>query len=370
MADPVLDVASFYAAVGRYLDEVDPKWADDDFALKSADERLRLARVLGAAEGRTLLDCSCGTGNQAIPLAQLGWNVTAADIAPASLDLAKRRAAQAGVDIEWHLLDVREIARPFRARFDRVISCMALDNLLDDAGIAQAAAAMFAALKPGGRCYLRLRDFDHLLAVRPRYDVKEERLLAHGRVLRLEDWSFESDTHVIYHMIFLHEDRQKEGYRWTSSVFSLRRRALRKGELARILAQVSFNPAEFVPQGSPWEPYDIIAVRPSWAPPVRCCLAAVPAQPKPRPMGDEGTSALLRFGLAVRWRPARTLRDRQAEKLLPGPDVIGEGQGRGRGTTVVAAFEVQLGQGEAECDVRHGDCGKRPTRSGRCILTG
>jgi SAM-dependent methyltransferase len=262
MADSVLDVASFYAALGRYVDAVDPTWADDDFASQSAGECCRLAEVLGAGDGRTLLDCSCGTGNQAIPLAQLGWKVAAADVAPTSLDLAKRRAARAGVAVEWQLRDAREIARSSLGRFDRVISCMALDNLLDDADLEQAVSAMFAALRPGGRCYLRLRDFDNLLAVRPRYDVKEERMLAHGRVLRLEDWSFESDTYVIYYVIFLHEDRRKSGYPWTSAVFSLRRRALRKEDLARFLARAGFDPVEFVPQASPWQPYEVIAVRP------------------------------------------------------------------------------------------------------------
>jgi SAM-dependent methyltransferase len=263
MADPVLDVANFYAALERYVDEVDPTWADDDFASQSVEERRRLAEVLGPAEGQSVLDCTCGTGNQAIPLAQLGWRVTAADVTPASLDLARSRADRAGVTVDWQLRDAREIAPPSLGRFDWVISCMALDNLLGDGDLEQAVSAMFAALKPGGRCYLRLRDFDNLLAARPRYDVKEERMLPHGRFLRLEDWSFESDPQVIFHVIFLYEDRRKSGYPWTSTVCSLRRRALRKAELARFLGRAGFDPVKFMPQASPWQPYEVIAARPT-----------------------------------------------------------------------------------------------------------
>jgi SAM-dependent methyltransferase len=263
MAEPVLDAPSFYTAVGRYVDEVDPTWADDDFARQSARERARLAAVLGAGEGRTLLDCTCGTGSQAIPLAQLGWAVAATDVTPSSLEVAQRRAGRVGVAIDWQLRDARELGDDLRARFDRVISCMALDHLLADEDVTRALAGMFAALTPGGRCYLRLRDFDNLLAVRPRYDVKEERALAHGRVLRLEDWAFEDGARVLWHQIYLHEDRRKEGYRWSTAVFSLRRRALRKAELAAFLDRAGFAPVAFLPQASPWEPYEVVADRPT-----------------------------------------------------------------------------------------------------------
>jgi hypothetical protein len=111
------------------------------------------------------------------------------------------------------------------------------------------------------RCYLRLRDFDHLLSVRPRYDVKEERAVRYGRVIRLEDWLYESEQHVVNAWVFLREDTRKQGYRWETTVFAYRRRALRKGELQALLRGAGFDCIRFLPQPSPWDPYEVVAER-------------------------------------------------------------------------------------------------------------
>ena len=121
---------------------------------------------------------------------------------------------------------------------------------------------MFDALKPSGRCYLRLRDFDHLMSVKPRYDFRSERGVPHGRLIRLEDWDYESATHVVNLWVFLHEDARKSGYRWETTTFAYRRRALRKSELSRFLREAGFPEVAFLPQESPWAPYEVIAEKP------------------------------------------------------------------------------------------------------------
>ncbi|WP_231916095.1 SAM-dependent methyltransferase [Microbacterium karelineae] len=51
----------------------------------------------------TALDAGCGTGTEALWLAEQGWHVTGADISSAALATAAGRAASAGLDdrIEW-----------------------------------------------------------------------------------------------------------------------------------------------------------------------------------------------------------------------------------------------------------------------------
>jgi len=55
----------------------------------------------GGNAGDKVLDVACGTGNAAIPAAQAGGNVTGLDITPDLLEHGRRRAAEAGVEIEW-----------------------------------------------------------------------------------------------------------------------------------------------------------------------------------------------------------------------------------------------------------------------------
>lgn len=63
----------------------------------------------------------CGTGNNAIYLARQGFDVSGVDIAPTALDLARVKAKQAGVEVNWLLADVTRApkVRPFSFIFDR-----------------------------------------------------------------------------------------------------------------------------------------------------------------------------------------------------------------------------------------------------------
>jgi SAM-dependent methyltransferase len=72
--------------------------------------------------GVDLLDVGTGTGgNIAIPAALRGAKVVGLDIAPELFEQARRRAAEAGVDIEWVEGDAQDL--PFEdQRFDRVVS--------------------------------------------------------------------------------------------------------------------------------------------------------------------------------------------------------------------------------------------------------
>jgi SAM-dependent methyltransferase len=85
----------------RYRDDGRPAW---DTGRPSSN----LKRVL---EQKNLQPCralelGCGTGVNAVYLAKQGFEVTAIDIAPTALKLAKDRATKAGVEVEWIQGDV------------------------------------------------------------------------------------------------------------------------------------------------------------------------------------------------------------------------------------------------------------------------
>ena len=105
-----------------------------------------VARV-GVGNGDAVLDVACGTGNCAIPAAVAGGTVTGLDITPKMFEAGRRRAAEAGVEIDWVEGDAEEL--PFDDQsFDVVLStfgCMFAPNH-------RAAASEIArVLRPGGR---------------------------------------------------------------------------------------------------------------------------------------------------------------------------------------------------------------------------
>jgi ubiquinone/menaquinone biosynthesis C-methylase UbiE len=75
----------------------------------------------GVEPGMELLDVACGAGNATIPAAREGARVRGLDFSPDLLAIARERAADAMVEIDWIEGDAQEL--PFDdASFDRVIS--------------------------------------------------------------------------------------------------------------------------------------------------------------------------------------------------------------------------------------------------------
>jgi SAM-dependent methyltransferase len=101
-------------------------WAAGDYSRVAElvqDPATRLVDAVGIERGMDVLDVAAGTGNVAIPAAQLGARVTGLDLTPELFDVARERAASAGVEVEWIEADAEEM--PFDdGRFDRVLSAL------------------------------------------------------------------------------------------------------------------------------------------------------------------------------------------------------------------------------------------------------
>src|SRR5438270_482124 len=62
----------------------------------------RVLELAGVAAGMDVIDVGCGSGGTvAIPAAAIGARVVGVDVAPEHFDDARRRAAEAGVSVEW-----------------------------------------------------------------------------------------------------------------------------------------------------------------------------------------------------------------------------------------------------------------------------
>lgn len=101
--------------------------------------------------GARVLDVGCGAGLLSEALAREGAHVSALDLAPELVDVAKLHLLESGLTIDYRLQSVESLADELPTSFD-AISCMEmLEHVPDPSSVLAACARL---LKPGGRIFL------------------------------------------------------------------------------------------------------------------------------------------------------------------------------------------------------------------------
>jgi SAM-dependent methyltransferase len=100
-----------------------------------------LPRLAPTGDHARALDLACGTGRNALLLAQHGWRVLGVDISPVALGIARYEARAQGVDLDLVAINLDEWMLP-QAHFDLICVFRFLDRAL--------CARLPTALKPGG----------------------------------------------------------------------------------------------------------------------------------------------------------------------------------------------------------------------------
>jgi SAM-dependent methyltransferase len=113
------------------------------------------AVVRAASEGGfagAVLDAGCGTGENALHIASLGSPVLGVDVAETALAIARAKAAERGVEIEFAAADALRLECLGR-RFETVLDCGLFHTF--DAGERPGYVASLASVtEPGGTLYV------------------------------------------------------------------------------------------------------------------------------------------------------------------------------------------------------------------------
>ena len=131
------------------------RWWDPDgpqkplHALNPARLGYVAARV--PLHGTAVLDVGCGGGLLSEALAKAGAEVTAIDLAPELVKVARLHGLESGVKVDYRVQSVEDLAAERPGAFDAVTCMEMLEHVPDPASILRACATL---LKPGGRLFV------------------------------------------------------------------------------------------------------------------------------------------------------------------------------------------------------------------------
>lgn len=141
------ELDKFGALANRWWDPQGPQKALH--ALNPA--RLGYVAERVALRDAAVLDVGCGGGLLSEALAGAGARVTAIDLAPELIKIAKLHRLESGVEVDYRLSTVEALADEQPGSFDAITCMEMLEHVPDPASVLSACAAL---LKPGGRLFV------------------------------------------------------------------------------------------------------------------------------------------------------------------------------------------------------------------------
>ncbi len=110
--------------------------------------------VLNLGKGKSLLDIACGAGDHSVLFAKRGLNVSGFDLSNCLIEVAKKRAGEAGLKVDFTPADMREM--DFKERFEAAVllsHSFGFFNHEENMGVLK---GTYKALAKGGRLLLDL----------------------------------------------------------------------------------------------------------------------------------------------------------------------------------------------------------------------
>ena len=147
-------MSNFDTAELNKFSELAHKWWDKTSEFKPLHDinplRLNYIDQTVSLSGKTVLDVGCGGGILSESMAQKGATVTGIDLGEKALKVAQLHSLESGINVDYRLIAVEQLAKEAPASFDVVTCLEMLEHVPDPASVVQACAAL---VKPGGHVF-------------------------------------------------------------------------------------------------------------------------------------------------------------------------------------------------------------------------
>lgn len=128
---------------------------------RSRSDADRIVELLDLREGESLLDAPCGHGRIANILAARGVKVTGVDLVERFLEMARQKATERDVDVDYRRGDLRQL--PTDGPFDTAICWFTSFGYFDDPDNLHVLKEFARVLRPGGRLAIEMMHHDGMV---------------------------------------------------------------------------------------------------------------------------------------------------------------------------------------------------------------
>ena len=116
--------------------------------------KVHMQELLKDTDIQTILDCSIGSGNLTLGLAELGYEVTGSDLSETMLQRCRIKAEERGLKVELYQSDFREVEKNVPGTYDCVMSTGNSLPYVSNEDVVLTLGKMDKLVKPGGYlCY-------------------------------------------------------------------------------------------------------------------------------------------------------------------------------------------------------------------------
>ena len=188
------------------------KWYDNLYADKHYENECdfieRRFRLYSGRGRKSIIDLGCGTGGHAIPLAKRGYQVTGIDSSREMISVAKKKAANFKLNIDFRVMDLRRLS--LGRSFDAAICMFSVTNyFMTDKDLNNFLSRVRDHLSQGGLYIFDFWNGEAVVKVRPEIRTKEVTFPS-GRIIRTAKPELNLTKHlctVRYHVLVLNGDR-------------------------------------------------------------------------------------------------------------------------------------------------------------------
>jgi len=235
---PNFDAEKFYNNIAdkyRWFFSSQSKFLEHAYDMKPFLEKFNV---------KTILDCSCGDGIQAIPLAKMGYSVDAGDISINMLKKAMEFANNENVKIDFKQSDFRELEKSFTNKYDCVISLgNSIPHLMTEQDIKKALLSIYNRLNPNGIILVTIRDYDEMLAQKNRFHpMRINDIIDNYRYSILYVFDYLPNS-IIFNIVYLIENIETGEKRMEQE--SVEYNPIKKADFLIYLKETGFTNVEF-----------------------------------------------------------------------------------------------------------------------------